>query len=114
VVKIVKSQWECVLQNLGEWQGSFTRLLPTGEEIEDTPSLISLTGVDDNRLSRGQATPTIHLALTRYYPDADGILTHRVQGRYSLRRGHFPKVRPICGGVRQVGQSLPSDTKIGG
>jgi Domain of unknown function (DUF3598) len=66
VVTIVKSQWECVLQNIGEWQGSFTRLSPTGEEIEDIPSLISLTGVDENR--------SIHLSLTRYYPDADGIL----------------------------------------
>jgi hypothetical protein len=66
VVKTVKSQWECVLQNLGEWQGSFTRLSPTGAEIEDIPSLIRLTGVDENR--------AIHLALTRYYPDPDGIL----------------------------------------
>jgi Domain of unknown function (DUF3598) len=74
VVKIVKSQWDCVLQNLGEWQGSFTRLSPLGEEMEDIPSLISLTGVDEDRLSRGQATPTIHFALTRHYPDADGIL----------------------------------------
>jgi Domain of unknown function (DUF3598) len=73
MVKTVKSQWDCVLQNLGEWQGSFTRLSPTGEEIEDIPSSITLTGVDENRLSRGQATPTIHLALTRHYPDADGI-----------------------------------------
>ncbi|WP_146138384.1 DUF3598 family protein [Chamaesiphon polymorphus] len=62
----MKSQWECVLQNLGEWQGSFTRLSPTGEEIEDIPSLISLTGVDENR--------AIHLSLTRHYPDAEGIL----------------------------------------
>jgi hypothetical protein len=66
VVKIVRSQWECVLQNLGEWQGSFTRLSPLGAEIEDIPSLISLTGVDDNQ--------SIHLALTRYYPDAEGHL----------------------------------------
>jgi Domain of unknown function (DUF3598) len=66
VVKTVKSQWECVLQNLGEWQGSFTRLSPLGEEIENIPSLISLTGVDENR--------SIHLALTRYYPDPEGIL----------------------------------------
>jgi hypothetical protein len=66
VVKTVKSQWECVLQNLGEWQGSFTRLSPTGEQIEDIPSLISLTGVDENR--------SIHLSLTRHYPDTDGIL----------------------------------------
>jgi Domain of unknown function (DUF3598) len=65
VVKIVKSQWDCVLQNLGEWQGSFTRLSPTGEQIEDIPSLISLTGVNEDR--------SIHLALTRHYPDADGV-----------------------------------------
>ncbi|AFY95014.1 DUF3598 family protein [Chamaesiphon minutus] len=63
---MVRSQWECVLQNLGEWQGSFTRLSPVGEEIEDIPSLISLTGVDENR--------SIHLSLTRYYPDPEGIL----------------------------------------
>jgi Domain of unknown function (DUF3598) len=71
---MLKTQWECVLENLGEWQGSFTRLSPTGEELEDIPSLISLTGVDENRLSTGQATPTIHLSLTRHYPDAEGIL----------------------------------------
>jgi Domain of unknown function (DUF3598) len=61
----MKSQWECVLQNLGKWQGSFTRLSPIGEEIEDIPSLISLTGVDENR--------AIHLSLTRYHPDPSGI-----------------------------------------
>jgi Domain of unknown function (DUF3598) len=62
----MKSQWDCVLQNLGEWQGSFTRLSPIGEEIDDIPSLISLTGIDDNR--------SIHLVLNRYYPDPDGLL----------------------------------------
>ncbi len=70
----MKSQWDCVLQNLGEWQGSFTRLSPLGAEIEDTPSLIKLTGVDEHRLPKGQATPTIHLALTRYYADPEGRL----------------------------------------
>ncbi|WP_310490329.1 DUF3598 family protein [Chamaesiphon sp. VAR_69_metabat_338] len=62
----MKSQWDCVLQNLGKWQGSFTRLSPLGEEIEDIPSLISLTGVNEDL--------AIHLALTRHYPDADGVL----------------------------------------
>ncbi len=70
----MKSQWDCVLQNLGQWQGSFTRLSPSGAEVDDIPSLISLTGVDDNRLSTGQAPPTIHLVLNRYYPDLDGLL----------------------------------------
>jgi Domain of unknown function (DUF3598) len=60
------TQWDYVQKNLGEWQGSFTRLSPLGEEIEDTPSLITLTGFNENR--------SIHLVLTRYYPDTDGIL----------------------------------------
>ncbi|NJM69861.1 MAG: DUF3598 family protein [Scytonema sp. RU_4_4] len=31
----MKSQWDCVLQNLGEWQGSFTHVSPQGELVED-------------------------------------------------------------------------------
>jgi hypothetical protein len=58
----MKSPWECVLQNLGQWQGSFTLLSPAGEVQEDIPSLISLQGVDGNR--------SIHLELNRYYPIA--------------------------------------------
>lgn len=60
----MKSQWECVLENLGAWEGSFTRLSPQGEIEADIPSLITLTGVDDNR--------SIHLSLVRHYPDAEG------------------------------------------
>ncbi len=60
------TQWDYVLQNLGAWQGSFTRLSPQGAEIEDTPSLITLTGFNENR--------SIHLVLNRYYPDQAGIL----------------------------------------
>jgi hypothetical protein len=59
----MKSQWESVLQNLGQWQGSFTLLSPEGEVQEDIPSLISLQGVDGNR--------SIHLELNRYYPIAN-------------------------------------------
>jgi Domain of unknown function (DUF3598) len=62
----MKSQWECVLQNLGAWQGSFTRLSPMGETIEDIASLVTLTGVNENQ--------TIHFVLNRYYPDPDGNL----------------------------------------
>ncbi|GET41727.1 DUF3598 family protein [Microseira wollei] len=60
----MKKQWECVLENLGEWEGSFTHLSPQGELIDDIPSVISLTGVNENQ--------TIHLALRRYYPTAPG------------------------------------------
>jgi Domain of unknown function (DUF3598) len=56
----MKSQWECVLQNLGEWVGSFTLFSPQGEPIEDIPSLISVRGVQDNQ--------AIQLVLQRFYP----------------------------------------------
>jgi Domain of unknown function (DUF3598) len=56
----MKSQWECVLQNLGEWVGSFTLFSPQGEPIEDIPSLISIRGSQDNQ--------AIQLVLQRFYP----------------------------------------------
>lgn len=56
----MKSQWDCVLQNLGEWQGSFAHFSPQGALQEDIPSLISLTEIADNR--------AIRLVLKRFYP----------------------------------------------
>lgn len=47
-----RSQWECLLQNLGEWQGSFTRFSPQGELIEDTPTMVSLEGLNNNQTIR--------------------------------------------------------------
>jgi hypothetical protein len=63
--KSQKSQWDCVLQNLGEWRGSFSHFSPQGVLQEDIPSLISLKGMDGNR--------SIHLVLTRFYkaPDSE-------------------------------------------
>src|SRR5919202_2030225 len=46
------SQWECLLKNLGEWQGSFTRFSPQGEQLEDTPSVVRLEGLNDNHTIR--------------------------------------------------------------
>lgn len=42
------SQWQCLLQNLGEWHGSFTRFSADGTFIEDIPSVVSLEGLDNN------------------------------------------------------------------
>ena len=56
----MKSPWECVLENLGEWIGSFTTVTPQGELIEDIPSIIKLAGIRDNQ--------AIHLVLNRFYP----------------------------------------------
>ena len=56
----MKSQWECVLENLGEWVGSFTTIDPQGELVDDVPSVICLEGLRDNQ--------AIHLVLKRFYP----------------------------------------------
>ncbi len=48
----MRSQWESLLQNLGEWQGSFTRFSPQGEVLEDTPTVVSLEGFNDNQTIR--------------------------------------------------------------
>ena len=57
----MRSQWECILQNLGEWHGSFTRFSPQGEFIEDIPSIVSLEGINNNQ--------TIHFVLRRFPPN---------------------------------------------
>ncbi|MFB2835919.1 DUF3598 family protein [Floridanema evergladense] len=48
----MKSQWECLLENLGEWQGSFTRFSPRGKLVEDTRTVVSLEGLDNNQVIR--------------------------------------------------------------
>jgi hypothetical protein len=46
------SQWQCLLQNLGEWQGSFTRYSPQGTLLEDIKSVVSFEGLNDNKTIR--------------------------------------------------------------
>ncbi|WP_414545374.1 DUF3598 family protein [Nostoc sp. CCY0012] len=46
------SQWESLLQNLGEWQGSFTRFSPQGTLLEDVKSVVSLSGLNNNQTIR--------------------------------------------------------------
>ncbi|HEY9726240.1 MAG TPA: DUF3598 family protein [Chroococcales cyanobacterium] len=46
------SQWEYLLKNLGEWQGSFTRFSPQGKLLEDIPTVVSLEGLNNNQTIR--------------------------------------------------------------
>ncbi|NMF60304.1 DUF3598 family protein [Pseudanabaena yagii] len=55
----MRSQWECLLQNLGCWQGSFARLSPQGEILEDIPSETSLELKEDQQ--------TMHQVVRRFY-----------------------------------------------
>lgn len=75
----MKSQWECLLQNLGEWQGSFTRLSPLGELLEDTPTMVSLEGLNNNQ--------TIRQIIRRFLPSGqvdDKVLEYSSLGRNTL------------------------------
>ncbi|PZU98466.1 MAG: hypothetical protein DCE90_04975 [Pseudanabaena sp.] len=48
----MRSQWECLLQNLGNWQGSFAQLNPQGEILEDIPSETILELQEDRQTMR--------------------------------------------------------------
>ncbi|MBD2176877.1 DUF3598 family protein [Pseudanabaena sp. FACHB-1998] len=48
----MRSQWDCLLQNLGCWQGSFTHLSKQGEVLNDIPSETSLELKDDQSTMR--------------------------------------------------------------
>ncbi|OLP18853.1 hypothetical protein BST81_08010 [Leptolyngbya sp. 'hensonii'] len=72
----MKSQWDCLLQNLGAWEGSFTRLSPQGSVIEDTPTLVTLEGL--------QQQQTIRQTIRRYYPHQvpqETVLEYSTLGR---------------------------------
>lgn len=75
----MKSQWECLLQNLGQWQGSFTRFSPQGELLEDTPTVVSLEGLNDDR--------TIRQTIRRFFPSQEvkeQVLEYSSLGRSTL------------------------------
>lgn len=48
----MSAQWSYLLKNVGEWQGSFTRLSPQGAFVSDTPTIVSLEGLNDNQIMR--------------------------------------------------------------
>ncbi|MEB3293745.1 MAG: DUF3598 family protein, partial [Synechococcales bacterium] len=43
----MKSQWQCLFENLGQWQGSFTSMSIAGESIEEIPSLLILEALGE-------------------------------------------------------------------
>jgi hypothetical protein len=77
------SQWDCLLQNLGEWEGSLARLSPDGEWLEETPTLVTLEGRNQNR--------SIYQLVRRFLPSGDESRTPQVQDKTfeysSLGRG---------------------------
>jgi hypothetical protein len=68
------SQWENFLQNLGVWQGSFASLDASGTLRERTPSILSLTQGDGERL--------VHFSLRRYGNGPDAPPTREISQEY--------------------------------
>jgi len=71
----MRSQWDCLLQNLGEWRGSFTRLSPQGEVLEDIPTVVSLEGLNNDQ--------TIRQIIRRFQPSEveEKVLEYSSLGR---------------------------------
>ncbi len=40
------SQWRCIQQNIGTWHGSFTQFSPEGDQVKDTPSVLTLEEIE--------------------------------------------------------------------
>ncbi len=48
----MKSQWECFLENLAVWEGSFITFSPQGDLLKDTSSRLTLEGYNNNQNAR--------------------------------------------------------------
>ncbi|MEN9213914.1 MAG: DUF3598 family protein [Gloeomargarita sp. DG02_4_bins_56] len=46
------SQWQCLMNHLGQWQGTFTEVSPLGTVGQSRPSVVTLAGCDENRRIR--------------------------------------------------------------
>jgi Domain of unknown function (DUF3598) len=42
----MKSQWQCLFENVGQWQGSFTSMTIAGAVLEEIPSLLILEALE--------------------------------------------------------------------
>jgi hypothetical protein len=68
------SQWQNFLQNLGEWHGSFASLDASGTLLDCTPSILSLTQGNDERL--------VHFSLRRFGNGPDAPPTREISQEY--------------------------------
>jgi hypothetical protein len=75
----VSSQWANLLQNLGAWQGSFTRLSPQGEIKQDIPTLVTLEGVNDHQ--------TVRQTIQHFSQATGEVVQEKVLEYSSLNRG---------------------------
>jgi hypothetical protein len=73
------SQWDNLLLNLAAWKGSFTRLSPQGQVLEDIPTIVTLAGLNDNQ--------TVRQTLQYFSPFTGELSQEKVLEYSSLGRG---------------------------
>ncbi|MBE9180559.1 DUF3598 family protein [Oculatella sp. LEGE 06141] len=72
------SQWDSLLKHLGAWQGSFTRLSPHGEWVNDVPTCVTLAGINQNE--------TMRQTIQYFSPDRQAVTEEKVLEYASLNR----------------------------
>ncbi|MBF2058390.1 MAG: DUF3598 family protein [Cyanobacterium sp. T60_A2020_053] len=80
------SQWLRLLKNVGIWQGSFTQFSPQGELRKNTPTEITLEGLNDNQAMR--------LTVNRVEEDTPphvNEFTYLNRSIFLFEEGHFSK-----------------------
>ena len=76
------SNWENFLKNTGEWVGTFTQISTDGELLGSTPSILTLEGLEDNRLVKFRLR-RFATAITEQ-PTADRVQEYRSLGRQAV------------------------------
>ena len=71
--------WQYLMQHLGHWRGSFTRLSPQGEIETDIPSLLTLDSFNENQ--------TVRLVLQHFDPETKAVTYERTQEFSALTPG---------------------------
>lgn len=73
------SQWDNLLRNLAAWNGSFTRLSPQGQVLDDIPTIVTL-----ERMNNSQ---TVRQTLQYFSPSTGELEQEKVLEYSSLGRG---------------------------
>ncbi|MBH8555202.1 DUF3598 family protein [Nostocaceae cyanobacterium CENA357] len=79
----MKSQWECFLQNLGVWEGSFTSFSPQGTFLKDIPSRLTLEGLNNNQTVRLNLCRSGQADMVLEYSSVGGSLLFFENGAFS-------------------------------
>lgn len=97
----MKSQWECFLENLGEWQGSFDRFSISGELLEAIPSHLVLEEIEPQkaRLTLKRDSPKYPTPLVHEYSSFNRGLLFFDNGAFSQGSLQFAPLTQFGGEV---------------